>query len=265
MQDFINTIHRLDNADKIYPFLIVNAKQEQPLTNTPIVNPSMIVVLKGEKHVGDQVFKAGEFVFIADSPKFSFRNIPIQEEYLAFCFEFKHEDFLQNKAVPPSQRKLLNGTLSQDLCLCLEQFAVWSSTMPEQMHGARRREIVQLLMKNGHEEILSMVNRTKLGPHIHSLLSASLPNDQSARELGEQLGLSEKTLQRRLKNEDTSIQEIKDQVKLGLGLFLIQGSRQSIAQIALQCGYSSQSRFSERFKQRFGISPSALRKTKMTE
>ncbi len=74
--------------------------------------------------------------------------------------------------------------------------------------------------------------------------------------------MSESTLRRKLSVEGTSMQEIKDQVKLGLGLQLLQTSNHSIVFIAEQCGYQSQSRFSSRFKKRFGLTPSALRKTK---
>ena len=67
-----------------------------------------------------------------------------------------------------------------------------------------------------------------------------------------------------LQAEGASVQDIKDQTKLGYGLHLLQTSADSIGAIAELCGYQSQSqsRFSERFKQRFGLTPTELRKTK---
>jgi AraC-like DNA-binding protein len=53
--------------------------------------------------------------------------------------------------------------------------------------------------------------------------------------------------------------------KLGLGLHLLQTTLHSIVLIAEKCGYQSQSRFTDRFKGRFGLTPSELRKTKMVD
>ena len=72
-------------------------------------------------------------------------------------------------------------------------------------------------------------------------------------------------IRRKLKQEGTSIQDIKDQVKLGAGLHLLQTTLEPIGLIAQICGYHSQSRFTDRFKARFGLTPSQLRKTKMTD
>lgn len=77
--------------------------------------------------------------------------------------------------------------------------------------------------------------------------------------------MSESTLRRKLKSELTSVQEIKDKTRQGLALHLLQTTQYSIGIIAEKCGYQSQSRFTERFKKHFGLTPSDLRKTKMTE
>ncbi|WP_462154574.1 helix-turn-helix domain-containing protein [Pseudoalteromonas piscicida] len=54
-------------------------------------------------------------------------------------------------------------------------------------------------------------------------------------------------------------------MKLGHGLHLIQTSYEPIGLIAEKCGYSSSSRFTDRFKQLYGLTPSALRKTRMSD
>lgn len=80
-----------------------------------------------------------------------------------------------------------------------------------------------------------------------------------------QLAMSESTLRRKLNSEGTSVQEIKDQARLGRGLHLLQTTRDSIGLIAEKCGYQSQSRFTGRFKGRFGLTPSELRNTKTVD
>jgi AraC-like DNA-binding protein len=114
----------------------------------------------------------------------------------------------------------------------------------------------------GHAEILNMAASHKLGQKIHGILTKQPAADLSVSALCQQVAMSESTFRRKLTAEGTSLQAIKDQVKLGYGLHLLQTTEHSIAFIAEQCGYQSQSRFSSRFKGRFGLTPSALRKTK---
>ena len=70
------------------------------------------------------------------------------------------------------------------------------------------------------------------------------------------------TLRRRLKSEGNNIQDIRNQVRLGYGLHLLQTTQLHIGNIAEQCGYQSQSRFTDQFKLLFGMTPRELRKTK---
>ncbi|WP_286716110.1 helix-turn-helix domain-containing protein, partial [Thalassolituus sp. UBA2009] len=49
------------------------------------------------------------------------------------------------------------------------------------------------------------------------------------------------------------------QLRLVQGLNLLQTSSLSVQQVADACGYRSASRFSERFRERFGTSPAELR------
>ncbi|WP_084683746.1 helix-turn-helix domain-containing protein [Psychromonas hadalis] len=49
------------------------------------------------------------------------------------------------------------------------------------------------------------------------------------------------------------------------GIHLLQTTHFSIGLISEKCGYQSQSRFTDRFKTLFGLTPSELRKTKMAD
>ncbi|MFT5997355.1 MAG: AraC-like DNA-binding protein [Glaciecola sp.] len=46
---------------------------------------------------------------------------------------------------------------------------------------------------------------------------------------------------------------------------MLQTPQDSLDMIAEKCGYQFQSRFTDRFKARFGLTPSELRKTKMED
>ncbi len=109
-----------------------------------------------------------------------------------------------------------------------------------------------------------MLGNFKIKNRLHDMFTNQKISKLTTENICEQLAMSESTLRRKLKLEGTSVQEIKDQARLGLALHLLQTSRHSIGVVADKCGYQSQSRFTERFKKRFGLTPSQLRKTKMT-
>jgi len=117
----------------------------------------------------------------------------------------------------------------------------------------------------GHKEISSMATNLKVGHRLHAIFTEQHSEELAMENICEQLAMSESTLRRKLKLEGTTVQDIKDQVRLGLGLHLLQTTLFPIGIIAEKCGYQSQSRFTDRFKGRFGLTPSELRKTKVTE
>ena len=98
---------------------------------------------------------------------------------------------------------------------------------------------------------------------LHTIVSKNIGKDLSLATLSSMLAMSESTLRRKLNKEGANFQTIKDKARLGYGLHLVQTSDAPIGRIAERCGYDSQSRFTDKFKQFFGVTPSELRKTKM--
>ncbi|MBT9386315.1 helix-turn-helix transcriptional regulator [Pseudooceanicola sp. CBS1P-1] len=75
-----------------------------------------------------------------------------------------------------------------------------------------------------------------------------------------QLALSEATLRRRLAAEGTSFQDLLADIRMSCALGLLQTGDLPVGRIALEVGYSSPSRFALRFRDRFGLSPSQVRR-----
>ncbi len=249
------------------PYSIYSSYRKQHIHDVPIVKPLFIAVLQGEKRLGrdsEQICKSGDFIFLSNSPNTEIRNIPKDSFYTALLIEFDPSDFDHllppNKKPPVSQH--CSGNITPDLELCLKQFLEWTQVTPTSLWTHRRKEIIELLCHMGYENVLSGLIQQTLGQKVHHIISADIGKEHSAASLSKQLAMSESTLRRKLKNEGTSIQHIKDQVKLGHGLHLILSTQQPINLIAEKCGYYSQSRFTERFKERFGTTPTELRKTK---
>jgi AraC-like DNA-binding protein len=270
MENLINTIKNVMNENQKLPFSVYSSVKEQRILNVPIVKPLLIVVLSGTKVLGinnDIICQTGDFVFLSDSPSIHLRNIPKNEEYFALLIDFDYQDInhLQTNTNAFHEKNFCVGNTTLALSKCLQQFVESTDWAPESLLRLRKKELLELLCFMGYTEILSMFSNAKVSYKLHDMFSAQPEQEITVNAICDQLAMSESTLRRKLKVEGTSIQEIKDQTRLGLGLHLLQTTPYSIALIAEKCGYQSQSRFTARFKSRFGLTPSQLRKTRMAD
>ncbi len=266
MINLLNSVEKAINENRELPFSVYSSAQEQNLLNVPVVKPLLVIVLNGDKEIGrgkKEVCHSGDFLFLSDSSAIDIRNIPKDQKYLALLIEFEHHDFAGLHSSAPNNQHYCVGRVTPVLEQCLQQFVESSLWAPERLWSLRKKEIIELLCHMGHKEILSMVGNSKVGHRLNDMYCEQNFHELTIEHICDQLAMSESTLRRKLKSEGTSVQEIKDQARLGLGLHLLQTSGKSIGLIAEKCGYQSQSRFADRFKGRFGLTPSELRKTKM--
>lgn len=266
MNKLLNSIKIHKSDVEPLPYAVYSSVFEQRLLNVPIVKPMLIAVLSGDKQLdGEQQLtcSAGQFVFLSNSPTTSMRNIPIGSQYCALLIEFEISDFEGIKLNQTQSSGLCFGEICSRLSACLAQFVEWAHIAPPAMWAMRRKEIVHLLFQLGYSNIAGLVHSHSLSNQIHLVIANDQELDVTIESLCQRFAMSESTLRRKLKAEGITLQDIKDQVRLGQGLHLLQSTRKSIGMIANVCGYQSQSRFSERFKYRFGLTPSQLRKTQM--
>tara|TARA_R110001583_G_scaffold150342_1_gene302375 strand:+ start:215 stop:1117 length:903 start_codon:yes stop_codon:yes gene_type:complete len=250
------------------PFSVYTSIKEQKLLNVPIVKPLLIVVLNGNKQLGKKhelTCHSGEFIFLSNSPAINMRNIPKAKEYFALLIEFDYKDFNGLQIPPSNEKDHLIAKTTATLEKSLLQFVETSLWAPKDILSLRKREILLLLCHLGHKDILSLLATPKITYQLHDIFLEQGFHEVTTEFICKQLAMSESTLRRKLKLEGTSVVEVKDQARLGLSLHLLQTTTSTIGLIASECGYQSQSRFTKRFKRRFGLTPSELRKTKMTD
>ena len=266
MQELISSIKHVLKEKDLLPFSIYSSIKKQRILNVPILKPLMICILDGQKKLGqsdDIICPAGSFVFLSNGPNIDVRNIPTDSEYFALLIEFDYEDFdcLVHKSV--HKQRYVQGQIDPLLEETLKQFVEWSAFAPPEIWSARRQEILKLMCYLGYEQLSAIAEPPTLGHQVSRIISANISDDLSMSALSSQLAMSESSLRRKLNREGVSIKSIKDRTRLGYGLHLIQTSYESVGLIAEKCGYHSQSRFTEKFKQLFGITPTELRKTRL--
>jgi AraC-like DNA-binding protein len=268
LKELIATAKRISQSNFDLPFSVYTSKKEQIISNVPIAKPLLIFVLSGTKKLGQNngiTCSSGSFVFLSNNPKIDMRNIPSQDDYLAVLVEFEFSDFDTFISTNRSKIKHVEGEITPLLEYSLNQFMNFSSFAPPELIKNRKKEILEILYNSGHDNLANVANAQTLSERVHSMIMSNLQANWLVEELSEQLFMSPSTLRRRLKAEGTSITELRNRARLGLGLHLLQTTVNSIGDIAELCGFQSQSRFSEQFKNLFNMTPRELRKTKMAD
>jgi len=149
----------------------------------------------------------------------------------------------------------LDQELQDTLEFCLRGLASDSSSLAVQQH--RLQGVLIALAERG---ILFMPRTGEaISTRLTTLLATTPEFTWTAANASQQLAMSEATLRRRLAEEQTSFRELLQDVRMHHAMALLQTTRWSLTQIADACGYRASSRFSLRFKQRFGCSPADIR------
>ncbi len=268
MKNLLSSITNIISEDRELPFSVYSSVHEQKLLNVPIVKPLLVVVISGNKELGKNheiSCPSDHFIFLSDSPAINMRNIPQDKAYFALLIEFDYDDFNELPINNSQQADYVIGEVTPVLKQCLQQFIECTTWAPDTIQSLRKKEILMLLYQLGYTDIASLMGKPKISHQLHKLFHQQRFDELTNEYICQQLAISESTLRRKLKAEGTSVQAIKDRSKLGLGLHLLQTTNLSIGLIAEQCGYHSQSRFTDRFKNHFGLTPSELRKTRMTD
>ncbi|WP_409201917.1 helix-turn-helix transcriptional regulator [Pseudomonas sp. SG20052] len=162
----------------------------------------------------------------------------------------------------------LSHASSAELCVPLDRHTTdaWENLLaclttdaPQALRTHYGEGVLLALSLAGYAGPLLIDRRDPLGARVQQLLMLDPAASWTVARVAEHLHLSASTLRRRLANESSSFSHILEQVRMGLALQWLQSTIRPIGEIAEACGYASASRFSVRFRQRYGLSPRALR------
>lgn len=113
----------------------------------------------------------------------------------------------------------------------------------------------QLLRERGRGQ-----DRSSIATQVHAAIIRNLAHDKvRLASIAEELGLSARTLQRKLAEAGASFQQVLDQARYALATDYLRQGTLSLADIAFLLGYQEQSAFTHAFKEWAGVNPGAWR------
>jgi AraC-like DNA-binding protein len=122
------------------------------------------------------------------------------------------------------------------------------------------RRLLRILEAHADELLEESHTAAGLPSLVEARLLSTMPSGRvQASEVAESLGMSVRSLKRRLAEEDTSFGEILDRLRHRLALTYLEDEHFALKQIAWLLGYSVPSAFNHAFKRWTGTSPSRAR------
>lgn len=180
-------------------------------------------------------------------------NEALDKELPLLSLEFKHpqtgyqqkyEDIFHCPAVFGAQQNRFSFDISW-----LEEPLAKSEPETSRIFAAQCQEIASSLTK-----------RYSFTEHIRCFLLNSSGESPSLEAIASTLNTTSRTVQRKLVAENTSFQELVDDVRVNVSTEYLLTTELSVEDIAERIGYSDAAAFSNAFKRWTGIAPTAYRK-----
>ena len=122
--------------------------------------------------------------------------------------------------------------------------------------------INQFLVERVEEETKGIeISSLKIASDVENLIIDALPSGiPSITQIGEHMGMSSRTLTRRLSESGLNFRDLVKQTQEKISKDLLKNSSSTMGEIAFQTGFSEQSAFNRAFKRWTGQSPTSFRK-----
>lgn len=144
-----------------------------------------------------------------------------------------------------------------------ENFLTYQTSDLETRTAKADLSIHNFLMERVEEETKGIeISSIKIVADVETLIKDALPSGiPSIGQIGEHMGLSTRTLTRRLSENGLNFRELVRQTQERISKDLLKHSSRSIGEIAFQTGFSEQSAFNRAFKRWTGQAPTKFRKS----
>lgn len=240
------------------------ARRRQRIAAAPFAEFAVIQIRAGRKRVDDgsrhALIAAGDYLVVAPGQLLHVENQPPADgPYRAVCLCIGDD---LPTSLPTSAELPARAWASLPHSVAMNQAFAHAEQgladgLPEALLRHRVAELATAVALAGFRP---QFNRTRSTRERARILLADDPGREwRADDVAKRLAISTATLRRRLTDEGCGFRSLLQEVRLAHGLALVQGSNKPLQQVAEACGYASPSRFSARFRERFGATPSALR------
>jgi AraC-like DNA-binding protein len=257
---------------------IFHCQRPQALRNVPIHQPIAVLVVSGHKIIalGERRIEIlpGELLLLPGGCTVEVGNHPghREEHYLGLAMAFSQTSIEQFRrsygtVIPPGTQPQWRAPAPMDMVAAMAQWVEWCMHHPVDPTLAKHRqvEILMLLTRAGVAGNLLIDREASWRERVAQIITPDPARDWSAGEVCRHLGVGESTLRRHLKEEGVGFRQLLQECRMVAALALLQETFWPVGQVAEAVGYQSHSRFSERFKGRFGLSPVELKKTRESD
>lgn len=122
------------------------------------------------------------------------------------------------------------------------------------------------LHRQALDERLAALGDARVSARVSEIILARLEHGEPRREdIAQALALSDRTLQRRLREEGTSFQQLLDDVRRSLAVRYLSDARQALGEVAWRLGFADQSNFFRACRRWFGGPPGQVRASLLRE
>lgn len=229
------------------------------------VSPGIIRVLRGEKQLrGEPIVSAtpGELLYVPAGTRLEVRNVPKDGVYEAEGIVLS-VDLASHLPARPSLPVPSGATtrtiaahreLDAALTRCLDAFAKKFSL------AVQRSRLLEVVAWLGEAGIDPFATASPVRLRLKRMVAEQPARDWRLRQVARRFGMSEDSLQRQLRHDRTGFQQLVQEVRMEHALNLLWTTARPLKVVAEESGYESASRFAERFRDRFGVLPSELRR-----
>ena len=259
-----NSVHPV----KAFP---LSQKNSATFRDLYMSNTMLVLVLSGSKRV---LLKQGnildalpdELLVFPSSSFISIENrVTSGSDYKAWCLCYSDE-IINNvfQSPSPAEKSLSPIHITpcpNSLLSLLRSFGEPENyrDYPVEVLHRRLTEPLLWLKSLGHD--LATPSKQNLDRRVRNLIASDPAHKWRSSSVASALGYIESTMRRKLTKYSLTFSEILMSCRLEHALTLLQSTQLSISEIALDCGFSTPSHFSDTFKQRFSVQPKHIRST----
>ncbi len=274
LRNILLSYPKKETTPKHHYMSIYNSSKPQQIHQVPFNQPTLLLVADGHKEViinnTNLIIKHGELLILPPDTTIWIGNYPNQKnKYLGLAIRFDQKALKHFRLIYGSHLGQWDVSAQwhkkspKTILSLLSQMVTWEKNYPSdiQLILHRQVELLLLLAQEGLVGNILLNEHPSWKLRVSQLLLMDPARSWQLNDVCTHLGVSESSLRRRLLREKSSFRELLEEIRLSVGLSLLLETTQAIGQIADAVGYQSQSRFGERFKIRFGLTPSELRRT----